>query len=262
MQMIDIGINLTHRQFQPDREDVLQKAIAAGVSPLIITGTSVRGSTEAATYAARHPGILYSTAGMHPHDAKSCNAQTIDQLRLLCKKPQVVAVGECGLDYDRDFSPRDVQRKWFEAQIALAEELDMPLFLHERAAFADFKAILQQHPEIRSRAVVHCFTGSKRELEGYLALGCFIGITGWVCDERRGEQLRAIVKYIPNTQLMIETDAPFLMPRNLKPRPDSNRNEPIYLPHIAAEIAKCRGESAEELAAYTTENAKRFFALL
>lgn len=262
MQTIDIGINLTHRQFQPDRETVLQKATRAGVSPLIITGTSVRASEEAAAYAAKHPGVLYSTAGVHPHDAKSCNSQTIGQLRALCQKPQVMAVGECGLDYDRDFSPRDDQRKWFAAQIELAEELDMPLFLHERAAFTDFKAVLQQHPETCSRAVVHCFTGSKRELEGYLELGCSIGITGWVCDERRGEQLRAIVKYIPRDKLMIETDAPFLIPRNLKPRPDSNRNEPVYLPHIAAEIAKCRGETAEDLAAYTTENAKRFFGLI
>ncbi|MFV0400661.1 MAG: TatD family hydrolase [Oscillospiraceae bacterium] len=252
MQTIDIGINLTHRQFQSDREEVLPKAIGAGVSPLIITGTSVRASGEAANYAAKHPGVLYSTAGVHPHDAKSCNAQTIGQLRALLGQPQVVAVGECGLDYDRDFSPRDVQRKWFEAQIALAEELGMPLFLHERAAFADFHSLLSQHPEICSRAVVHCFTGSKRELEAYLEIGCSIGITGWVCDERRGEQLRAIVKYIPREKLMIETDAPFLIPRNLKPRPQSNRNEPAYLPHIAAEIAKCRGEAAEELAAYTT----------
>ena len=262
MQAIDIGINLVHRQFQPDREDVLKRAVEAGVSPLIITGTSVRSSEQASAYAGKHPGVLYSTAGVHPHDAKSCNAQTINQLRALCGKPHVVAVGECGLDYDRDFSPRDVQRKCFEAQIALAEELNMPLFLHERAAFTDFKAILKQHPEICSRAVVHCFTGSKRELEDYLELGSSIGITGWICDERRGEQLRAIVKYIPREKLMIETDAPFLIPRNLKSKSNSNRNEPTYLPHIAAEIAKCRGESTEELAAYTTENAKRFFGLL
>jgi len=261
MQTIDIGINLTHRQFQPDREKVLQKAIDAGVSPLIITGTSVRASEQAAAYAAKHPGVLYSTAGVHPHDAKSCNNAAIGQLRNLCKKPQVVAVGECGLDYDRDFSPRDVQRKWFSAQIELAEELNMPLFLHERAAFADFRNILGHYPKRCEKAVVHCFTGSKRELEAYLELGCFIGITGWVCDERRGEQLRAIVKYIPKDKLMIETDAPYLIPRNLQPRPQSNRNEPAYLPHIAAEIAKCRGETAEDLAAYTTENAKQFFPL-
>lgn len=261
MQYIDIGINLTHRQFQPDREEVLQKAVDAGVCPLVITGTSVRASEQAADYAQKHPGVLYSTAGVHPHDAKSCDERTIGRLRALCKKPQVVAVGECGLDYDRDFSPRDVQRTWFEAQIKLAEELGMPLFLHERAAFDDFRAILAQHPEICERSVVHCFTGSKRELEAYLALGCYIGITGWVCDERRGEQLRKIVHLIPPEKLMIETDAPFLIPRNLNPRPAEHRNEPAYLPHIAAEIAKCRGEDPEFLSETTTQNAKRFFSI-
>lgn len=261
MQTIDIGINLTHRQFQPDREEVLQEAMEAGVSPLIITGTSVRGSEQAAAYAAKHPGVLYATAGIHPHDAKGCDDRSIDRLRALCRQPQVVAVGECGLDYDRDFSPRDVQRKWFAAQIDLAEELDMPLFLHERAAFADFHNLLQAHPRRCEKAVVHCFTGTGREMAAYLNLGCSIGITGWICDERRGGHLRAIVKQIPRDRLMIETDAPFLIPRNLKPRPRSNRNEPAYLPHIAAEIALCRGETVEELAVYTTENAKRFFGI-
>ena len=261
MQTIDIGINLTNRQFQQDRESVLKNAIDAGVSPLIITGTSIRASEQAADYAAKHPAVLYSTAGVHPHDAKSCDSNTIPRLRALCKKPQVVAVGECGLDYDRDFSPREVQRKWFAAQIELAEELDLPLFLHERAAFSDFHDILKAYPARCEQAVVHCFTGSGRELDAYLALGCHIGITGWVCDERRGEQLRAIVKYIPRDKLMIETDAPFLIPRSLKPRPQSSRNEPMYLPHIAAQLAACRGEAAADLSEFTTANAKRFFGL-
>lgn len=261
MQTIDIGINLTHRQFQADRESVLKQAIDAGVCSLILTGTSVRESRQAAACAAGRPGLLYATAGVHPHDAKSCNANTINELRTLCAQPQVVAVGECGLDYDRDFSPRDVQRKWFTAQIQLAEELDMPLFLHERAAFQDFYDLLKQFPRRAEKSVVHCFTGNRKALLAYLELGCSIGITGWICDERRGEQLRALVKYIPKDKLMIETDAPFLIPRNLTPRPKSNRNEPKYLPHIAAEIAKCRGEETTELAAYTTANSKKFFAL-
>lgn len=261
MQTIDIGINLIHRQFQPDREAVLKRAVNAGVSPLIITGTSVRSSEQAAAYAAKNPGTLYATAGVHPHEAKSCNAQTIGQLRALLGKPEVVAVGECGLDYDRDFSPRDMQRKWFTAQIELAQELDMPLFLHERAAFGDFVDILGQYTKQCEKAVVHCFTGTRHELEAYLALGCSIGITGWVCDDRRGQQLRTIVKYIPKNKLMIETDAPFLLPRNIHPRPQAGRNEPAFLPHIAAEIAACRGETASELADYTSENARRFFKL-
>lgn len=261
MNYIDIGVNLTHRQFDPDRDDVLNSAVAAGVTRMILTGTSVRGSAAAADYASKHPGLLYSTAGVHPHDVKGCDDTTIDALRKLCALPQVVAVGECGLDYDRDFSPRDAQRKWFRAQIELAAELSMPLFLHERAAFTEFKDILSHYPLQCKRSVVHCFTGTEKEVSAYLAMGCYIGITGWICDERRGTELRQIVKSIPADRLMIETDAPFLIPRNLNPRPDSGRNRPDYLPHIAADIARCRGESPESLAEATTKNALDFFCL-
>ena len=260
MQYVDIGINLMHRSFNSDRETVVKNAFDTGVYPLVITGTSVRSSEIALDYAKKHKDI-YSTAGVHPHDAKSCNERTVDTLRKLAKAPQVVAIGECGLDYDRDFSPRDVQRKWFSEQIKLAKEIGLPLFLHERAAFSDFKAILSEHKEICSKSVVHCFTGTKQELDTYLALGCYIGITGWICDERRGLNLRSIVKNIPIEKLMIETDAPFLTPRNLRKRPIDNRNEPVYLPHIAAEIAKCRGESTEFLTSETTKNAKNFFGI-
>ncbi len=132
--LIDIGVNLMHRSFHADREQVVERAAAAGITPLIITGTSVRSSREAAQYAACYPGKLYTTAGVHPHDAKSCSTDTIQQLRQLAAQPQVVSIGECGLDYNRDFSPRDVQRRWFGEQIQLAGELHMPLFLHERDA--------------------------------------------------------------------------------------------------------------------------------
>lgn len=261
MQTIDIGVNLTNRQFRHDLNEVLERAAQAGVSPMIITGTNVRASHQAADLAAKHPRVLYSTAGVHPHDAKDCDSRTIGGLRKLCGQKEVVAVGECGLDYDRDFSPRDVQRKWFEAQIELADELDMPLFLHERAAFTDFYKILGKYPNLCSRAVVHCFTGTRRELEAYLEMGCFIGITGWVCDERRGQELRELARLIPCERLMIETDAPYLLPRNMRPQPRERRNEPAFLAHIAADIALCRGEMAEDLAAYTTANAQKFFNL-
>lgn len=261
MQTIDIGVNLTNHQYQHDLSEVLKRASLAEVSPMIITGTSVRASQQAASLAAKHPQVLYSTAGVHPHDAKGCDSRTIAELRKLCGQKEVVAVGECGLDYDRDFSPRDVQRKWFEAQIDLANELNMPLFLHERAAFTDFYKILKKYQHLCNRAVVHCFTGTRRELEAYLELGCFIGITGWVCDERRGLELRKLVNQIPSERLMIETDAPFLLPRNMRPQPKERRNEPAFLAHIAADIATCRGESTDDLAAYTSANATSFFNL-
>jgi TatD DNase family protein len=271
---IDIGVNLMHRSFNADRERVVEAARAAGVSPLIITGSSVAGSAEAAHYAADRaaPGQappLYTTAGVHPHEAKNCAEGTIAALRSLAGKKEnpaaglVVAVGECGLDYNRDFSPRDLQREWFEKQILLAEELGLPLFLHERDAFADFVSILGEHRKSLSGMVVHCFTGTERELETYLEMGCYIGITGWICDERRGGHLGTLAGRIPPDRLMIETDAPFLIPRSL-PREQagrSGRNEPRFLPHIAGVIAGLTGKTPELLAAETAANTRRFFRI-
>lgn len=255
--LIDIGVNLMHRSFHEDRDQVVARAEASGVSPLIITGTSLRNSIEAARYASRMPDKCYATAGIHPHDAKSCNAETIPKLKELAALPQVVAIGECGLDYNRDFSPRDVQRKWFASQLQLAQELHMPLFLHERDAFPDFVALLREHKP--AKAVVHCFTGNEKELMAYLDMGLHIGITGWICDERRGRHLKELVRRIPLDRLMIETDAPFLTPRDLPAKPADGRNEPAFLPHILQSVAECIGKSVEETARAATETAKRFF---
>lgn len=261
IDLIDIGVNLTHRQFAKDRDDVLARALDAGVSKLVLTGCSVNGSREAQAYAAQHPGTLYATAGVHPHDAKSCNDHTLRHLQRLAETPEVVAIGECGLDYNRDFSPRDVQRKWFEGQLALAKELSMPVFLHERDAHEDFLALLKKYRPHLPGAIVHCFTGRQEALEAYIDCDAHIGITGWVCDERRGKPLQDIVHLIPDDRLMIETDAPFLLPRDLRPRPKDRRNEPAYLPHILHTVARLRDTSPEDLAALTTANATAFFGL-
>lgn len=259
---IDIGVNLMHRSFHADREEVVRRASEAGVEPLIVTGTSLRSSEEAAAYIGRQAaGTLYSTAGVHPHDAKQCSRETIDRLRRLAASPQVVAIGECGLDYNRDFSPRDAQRVWFEAQVELACELGMPLFLHEREAFGDFARILARYVGRYPAAVVHCFTGTGAELDAYVSMGLYIGITGWICDERRGVHLRELVKRIPSDRLLVETDAPFLTPRDLRPKPADSRNEPAFLPHIVRTIARCAGRPFEEVAAETTRNAERLFGL-
>ncbi|MGE5703953.1 MAG: TatD family hydrolase [Clostridia bacterium] len=260
-QIIDIGVNLMHRSFQQDRDEVVSRAVEQGVSPLILTGTSLRNSIDASRYASRPIGKLYSTAGIHPHDAKSCDESTIRKLRELASLPHVVAIGECGLDYNRDFSPRDLQRKWFVEQISLAAELHMPLFLHERDAHLDFVSILNEHRQRIARAVVHCFTGTAKELETYLEMDFYIGITGWVCDERRGKHLRELIKTIPLDRMMIETDAPFLTPRDLKEKPADGRNEPMYLRHILHAVAQCRGMAPEEVALATTTTAKEFFGI-
>ena len=210
--IVDIGVNLAHRSFHADRKTVIQRAFNAGVRTMVITGTSLASSQEAQQIAREYPGQLFSTAGVHPHDSRNCTMDTIAELRRLAALEQVVAIGECGLDFNRDFSPRPEQEKWFEAQVALAEELQKPLFLHERDASQRFYDILTA---VRKSvpAVVHCFTGSRESLKMYLDLGLHIGITGWICDERRGMPLRELVREIPLDRLMIETDAPYLVPQ-------------------------------------------------
>jgi TatD DNase family protein len=255
MEIIDIGVNLTHASFREDRDQVVVRAREAGVTQMIITGTSLPGSRRALEMA-RHYS-LWATCGVHPHDALHMTAGDLATLRVLAADPRCVAVGECGLDFDRDFSPRPVQERVFEAQLALAAELGKPLFLHERAAHTRFREILSRHRP--RRAVVHCFTGNGAELDAYLDLGCHIGITGWICDERRGLHLRELLPRIPLDRLMLETDAPFLAPRNLRPRP--SRNQPSLLLHVLAAVAEALRLPPAEVAAATTRSARSFFAL-
>jgi TatD DNase family protein len=260
-KLIDIGINLIHRSFDHDRKELIDRATSANVTQMVITGTNLNSSHKARNLAKEYPRVLYSTAGVHPHNAKECDENTINHLSKLVRYQEVVAIGECGLDYNRDFSPRPIQDKWFEAQIDLACQLKKPLFLHERDAHKRFVEILKTRQNQLGYAVVHCFTGNAQELTTYLDMGFYIGITGWVCDERRGMHLRELVRKIPLDKLMVETDAPFLTPRDLNPKPKDNRNEPVYLPHIVRAIAKCINKPYEEVAITTTNNAREFFSL-
>lgn len=259
--MIDIGLNLSNPQFDADRDAVVQRARDAGVEALILTGTDLAESRAAAELAQRWPGYAFSTAGVHPHDARHWDEHSADTLRQLAASPQVVAIGECGLDFNRDFSPRPAQEAAFSAQLALAAELQLPVFMHCRDAHARFVALLEPWLPRLPAAVLHCFTGNGDELAECLALGLHIGITGWVCDERRGEELRALVPRIPAGRLMIETDAPYLLPRDLSPKPKSRRNEPAFLAHIAAIIADLRGEPVAQLLHYTRATSRAFFRL-
>lgn len=261
MQLIDIGANLTHDSFDRDRDAVLQRAREAGVTRMIVTGASREHSPKALELARAHPGVLFATAGVHPHHASEYTAECDAEMRALHAHAEVVAVGECGLDYFRDFSPRPMQRKAFEQQVQIAADIGKPLFLHQRDAHADFMAIMKAFEGQIGPAVVHCFTGTREELFDYLDRDWHIGITGWLCDERRGAHLRELVKSIPADRLMIETDAPYLLPRTLKPSPRDRRNEPAFLPHIAAELARDRGESVDVVATTTAATTRDFFRL-
>lgn len=261
MELVDIGANLSHDSFRHDLPEVVQRARSAGVVQIVVTGASESESRAAHDIAVEYPGVLYATAGVHPHLAREWNAGTVSVLEELAASPTVVALGEAGLDFNRDFSPRPVQEKVFAAQLALAAGLEMPVFMHERDAHERFVAILGEHRGRLGRAVIHCFTGSAEELDVYLELDLHIGITGWICDERRGLHLRELVPRIPLDRLMLETDAPYLLPRDLKPRPKSRRNEPAYLAHILDTVAACYGLPAEEVARATTATARDFFSL-
>jgi TatD DNase family protein len=266
MQLIDIGANLTHDSFDSDRDAVLQRARDAGVVQLVVTGASREHSPLALKLAKQHPGELFATAGVHPHHASEYTAECDAEMRELHAHAEVVAVGECGLDYFRDFSPRPAQRRAFELQLQIAADVAVngrrkPLFLHQRDAHADFMAMMRNFEGRLGQAVVHCFTGTREELFDYLDRDWHIGITGWLCDERRGQHLRELVKHIPANRLMIETDAPYLLPRTVKPAPSHRRNEPFYLAHIVEELARDRGETVEAAAAATTATARDFFRL-
>jgi TatD DNase family protein len=261
MQLLDIGANLGHESFQHDLDAVLQRAQAHGVSRMIVTGASRDGSRHALALAKAHPAQLFATAGVHPHHAIDYDDVTDALLRELAQDPAVRAIGETGLDYNRNYSPHAVQLTVFERQLQIAVDLQKPLFLHQRDAHGDFVALLRRYRDKLPAVVVHCFTDSGEALRDYLELDCHIGITGWICDERRGLHLRELVREIPANRLMLETDAPYLLPRTVRPQPAHRRNEPMYLKHICEEVARNRGEPAEVTAANSTATATAFFGL-
>lgn len=254
----DIGVNLFSSQFDADRQQVLQRAHTAGVAQLILIGSDIAESQQNIAFCQQHSGC-FSTAGVHPHQAAQVTHGWQSELKQLLTQSEVVAVGECGLDFNRDFSPRPVQQQVFAAQLQLAKQSNKPVYLHERDAFATQFAMLQEQ-QIQ-HGVAHCFTGDIAQVKAYLDLGLYIGITGWLCDERRGGALRQALQYIPLDRLLLETDAPYLLPRDLSPKPASRRNEPAFLPHIAAVLANLRQLTTETLATQLLANSQQLFGL-
>lgn len=259
--LVDIGANLTHESFASDLDQVLNRAQQANVVRMIVTGSDLQESRNAIELSRMKPEILSATAGIHPHYADQYCSETSEQLATLIANDVVAAVGETGLDYFRDISPREKQRESFIAHLELAKNSGKPLFLHQRDAHDSFLGILKEHRTELGKIVVHCFTDTAQALSDYLQLDCHIGITGWICDERRGAHLLDCVGDIPLNRLMIETDAPYLMPRTLKPKPKTRRNEPCTLPEVLRRIASVRTETDTEIARQTTGNAIDFFNL-
>ncbi|MCL1088933.1 TatD family hydrolase [Shewanella profunda] len=258
---IDIAVNLLGSALEPDIASIIQAAANQGVSPLIVIGSDLSESAAALAVCQQYPNKLYCTAGVHPHHASGWNVNSNALQAELCQAPEVVAIGECGLDYNRDFSPRPIQRQAFIAQLELAVELQIPVLMHERDAHEDFIAILREYRPQLTGALLHCFTGTRAQMEAYIALDLHLGITGWVCDERRGQELALLVPFIPQERLLIETDSPYLLPRSMRPKPKSSKNKPEYLPYIAKYIADLRGENADEFAAHCYKNSLAFFNL-
>lgn len=263
--MFDIGVNLTSSQLAEDRTAVLERARSAGLRGLAITGTSTAESRQALDLCESLRGVfggdLCATVGIHPHHADEWHQGSREELLALLRHPAAVAVGETGLDFNRNFSPPERQIESFEHQLDIAAETGKPIFLHERDAFDRQIAMLRSYRHQLSDAVAHCFTGDREQLHSYLDLGFYIGITGWVCDERRGAELADIVGDIPMDRLLIETDAPWLLPRNIRPRPKSRRNEPAYLAWIVRFLAERLNTTEAAIAEHTEANTRRFFRL-
>lgn len=256
---IDIGINLSNRQYNNDRDEIVNKSYENGIG-LIITGCTSYSNNHAVTYIRQHPEYkMYCTIGLHPHNAEQYTEDFLKEyIDLLDKnKDIIVAVGEIGLDYNRMLSSKKIQKYVFQEMLTIAEQNDLPVFLHERDAANDFYDILGHNTNITEKSVVHCFTGTKDTVKKYLHLGCMIGITGWVCDNKRNKDLIEAIKYIPLDRIMIETDGPFLAPKNINKR----RNLPIYLPYIWKRIAEIKEEEEDVVRKITLENSKRFFNL-
>jgi len=257
---IDIACNFTHESFKDNLDEVILNAELQGVEKFVLLCASLKDLDLIQIIRNKSPNKFFTSAGIHPHHANE--VLEINHTNLLHKLSKIKpnAIGETGLDYFRNISPPSVQRKSFEMHIEIAKELGLPLYLHQRDSHKDFIRIIKENKDNFPKFIVHCFTGTQKELDDYLELGAYIGLTGWICDAKRNVDLRKSIRNIPLSKMMIETDCPYLIPKNLPNKPKKNINEPKYLPHIANEIAALIEVELDELKSATGNNAIQFFS--
>ncbi|VFP79785.1 TatD family hydrolase [Candidatus Erwinia haradaeae] len=259
--MLDVGVNLTHEKFSKDRIEVVLRARTAGITGMIIISSTVSDSRQSIMIAKQDTKYFWCTVGVHPHYAYTWSKESRTEICKLINEPSVVAIGECGLDFYRSFSTRKQQVYVFQEQIELAVEFSMPLFLHCRDAHQCFMSILKPWlPNLRS-VLLHCFTGTRSELELCLEYDISIGVTGWICDPYRGRELSKLIPLIPSNRLLIETDAPWLFPKDIQLVSAKKRNEPCFLPHIMETVAKLRKDDITELSQKIINNTCNLFHL-
>ena len=258
MNIFDSHCHLDDRAFEKDFQEVMARSEAAEVRRMIIAGIDRKTSARAVALAKKYT-TLYASVGVHPHDAASCSETVLAELEVLAAEPEVVAWGEIGLDFNRMYSPRKDQQKWFRRQLEVASRLDLPLIFHERDSNGRFLELLKSSAADHRSAVVHCFSGSRSELAAYVETGFYIGITGIVTHKKRGQRLRELLPAIPIDRLLVETDAPYLTPTPQRNR--HRRNEPSFVRQVLLKVAEVRDDDPEVLAKQVWYNTCKLFRI-
>ena len=258
-EIADIACNFTSDRFDNDLDEVINQAIVNNITKFGLICSRLSDIDKLLEIYNRYSKNMFFTIGVHPHHANEINAEYLEKLKEAINVNNPHAIGETGLDFFRNLSTYEEQIFAFEEQIKIAIDTNKPLFLHQRDSHDDFIKILRKYSSDINKSVVHCFTGTKEQLNDYLELDCYIGVTGWICDAKRNVELRKTIKNIPLERLMIETDCPYLIPKNLEEKPKNNRNEPTYLNHIANEVAALMKEDIDDIREKTYKTSLSFF---
>lgn len=251
--LFDSHAHLDDARFDKDREQILKNARENGITYIMNPGADLETSVKAVELASQYD-MVYAAVGVHPHDAKDMDEMTLALLKGLAKKPKVKAIGEIGLDYYYDHSPREIQKEWFRRQIQLAKDVALPIIIHDREANEDVMHMLKEEKAFDTGVVLHCYSGSAELARQYIKLGAYISIAGPITYKNARKTVEVVEK-IPLEYLFVETDSPYLTPAPHR----GKRNESAYVRYVAEKIAEIKGISLEEVAYHTTENAKSFF---